>query len=146
MAISEYYAAIRSRIGNDLLLIPSVAAVVHDDLGRVLIQERREGGFSLPAGAIEPGETPFDAAMREVREETGLVVAPETILGAFGGKAYRTAYPNGDEVEYTVILVRCEVVGGSLAFDDETKGASFFQLDEIPSLTMEYPRHRLAAG
>jgi len=41
--------------------------------------------WSLPAGAIEPGEAPDEAIRREVREETGLIVEARHVIGAFGG-------------------------------------------------------------
>jgi len=67
-----------------------------------------------------------------------------SILGVFGGQAYRTIYPNDDQVEYTVILFACELTGGKLAFDDETKAAFFVAPEHAPALSMEYPRHLLA--
>lgn len=65
---------------------PGIAAAVVVDNGRVLMVRRRvkEGTLSwqLPAGAIEPGETAEQAAVRETKEETGLVVSAVTLLGA----------------------------------------------------------------
>jgi len=45
--MSSCYAASREKIGDDLLLIPSVAAVMHDRTGRVLIQRRADEGYGL---------------------------------------------------------------------------------------------------
>jgi 8-oxo-dGTP diphosphatase len=60
------------------------AAVIVQD-GRLLLVRRRvaEGSLSwqFPAGQIEPGESPEDAAVRETFEETGLVVAARRLLG-----------------------------------------------------------------
>ena len=58
MGMSDFYRGLRERIGPDLLLIPGVAAVIRDDDGRFLVQQRHDGSWSLPAGAVEPGETP----------------------------------------------------------------------------------------
>lgn len=109
--MASYLMELRGLVGRRLLLVPSVAAVIQDGDGRLLLQEKASGeGWSLPAGAIEPGETPQEAIMREVLEETGLKVAPVEILGVFGGRDCRHTYPNGDEVEYVVTLFRCAVV------------------------------------
>jgi ADP-ribose pyrophosphatase YjhB (NUDIX family) len=59
----------------------------------------------MPAGAIEPGENPAQAIVWEVREETGLKVKRERIVGVFGGNGFRLEYSNGDQVEYTVGLL-----------------------------------------
>jgi 8-oxo-dGTP pyrophosphatase MutT (NUDIX family) len=143
--MSPYVRRLRSKIGHDLLLLPSVAAVISDTEGRVLLQEKSSGeGWSLPAGAIEPGEGPEQAICREVREETGLLVKAQEIIGVFGGSGFRYIYPGGDEVEYTVILYRCVSIGTSLEKPDaETKSLRYFTADEMPSLALPYPRAAL---
>jgi len=147
MPISEFYRAIRARIGHDLLLLPGVAAVIHNVKGEILVQERAEGGFSLPAGGIEPGETPGEAIVREVLEETGLHVVPTRVLGTFGGKKYRTLYPNGDQAEYTVILFACAIASGETqCADGESRSLKFFAVPDIPVLLTDYPRHLFVPG
>lgn len=125
--------------------LPGVAAVIRDVEGRILLQEKSSGeGWSLPAGAIDPGESPEEAIRREVREETGLVVEPQQILGAFGGSAFRYVYPNGDAVEYTVVLYRCIPVGSAgPPSDGETKSLRYFAEPEMPELALPFPREAL---
>ena len=137
----SYFQQLRAKIGHDLLLLPSVSAVIRDSDGRLLLQEKASGeGWSLPAGAIEPGESPVQAVKREVLEETGLTVEPREILGVFGGTEFRYVYPNGDVVEYTVVLFRCEVTGRSQApLDRETRSLRYFRADEMPPLALPYP-------
>jgi 8-oxo-dGTP pyrophosphatase MutT (NUDIX family) len=98
---------LRALVGSRLLLVPSVAAVIRDG-GRLLLQRKAGGeGWSLPAGAIEPGETPEEALRREVVEETGLRLREVALAAAVGGREFRHTYPNGDRVEYTVLVYRC---------------------------------------
>lgn len=139
--MSPFYRQLRSKLGHALLMMPGVAAVIRDARGRILLQERSsEEGWSLPAGAIEPGESPDDAIRREVREETGLLIEPHEIVGVFGGTEFRHVYPNGDEVEYVVVLYRCIVVGGSSKpIDPETKSLRYFAEREMPTLSLPYP-------
>jgi 8-oxo-dGTP pyrophosphatase MutT (NUDIX family) len=142
MAISEYLRDLRAIVGSRLLLLPGVAAIVRDADNRVLFMRRSDNGeWSLPAGAIDPGETPAEAVVREVREETGLEVKPARIAGVFGGKGFRVRYENGDEAEYTVIVFDCETVGGRLAAaDGEALELRYFAPDEAPELQVAYPR------
>jgi 8-oxo-dGTP pyrophosphatase MutT (NUDIX family) len=146
--MSPFFTQLRARIGHDLLLVPSVAAVIRDAPGRLLLQEKSSGeGWSLPAGAIEPGESPEQAVRREVLEETGLVVVPREILGVFGGRDFRYVYSNGDAVEYTVVLYRCVATGASsTTLDPETKALKYFAREEMPRLALPYPTETLFSG
>ncbi len=145
--MSPYVRRLRARIGHELLLVPSVAAVIRDKDGSLLLQEKAGHIWSLPAGAIEPGESPQDAVYREVREETGLVVEPIEIRGVFGGSAFRYTYSNGDMVEYTVVLFRCRIVTSSAApLDSETQALRYFPKEQMPELTLPYPMDVLFGG
>jgi 8-oxo-dGTP pyrophosphatase MutT (NUDIX family) len=139
--MSDFYRRIRERLGSSLLLIPAVAALVRDREGRVLVHQRPDGSWSLPAGAVEPGETPARAIAREVREETGLVVRAERIAGVVGGLPCRVRYQNGDEVEFAVTVFDCSVVGGELLqTGEETVALAYVSASELPSrLAFPYP-------
>lgn len=120
MPISAYMRGLRARVGHELVLVPGVAAVVRNACGEILVLRKREDGqWSLPAGGIDPGESPREALVREVREETGLCVISMRLLDVFGGEPFRTTYPNGDRVEFTVCVFECEVSGELRAVDGE---------------------------
>jgi 8-oxo-dGTP pyrophosphatase MutT (NUDIX family) len=142
MPTSPYIEKLREKLGAALLLLPGVAAVVHDEEGRILLHRREDtGDWSLPAGSIDPGEAPAQAIVREVWEETGLRVKPEVILGVYGGPHFRIRYPNGDVVEYVAIVFRCRIVGGTLGTKDgESTDIRFFPRNEIPIMEAPFPR------
>ena len=96
--MTDYYAHLRQKIGNTLLLVPGVAAIVRDERGHIPLPQKRDGTWSLPAGAIEPGESPNAALVRDVAEETGLEGTPNVLVGVFGGKGFRYTYANGGQV------------------------------------------------
>ncbi|MGH3434320.1 MAG: NUDIX hydrolase, partial [Thermocrispum sp.] len=85
---------------------PVIAAAVIVHEGRLLLVRRRvkEGSlyWQFPAGAIEEGEQPTDAAVRETQEETGLTVKAAKVLG-------ERVHPNTGR---TMIYVACDVVSG----------------------------------
>ena len=133
MALSEYVASLRGLVGTRMLMLPSACAVVVDDRARVLLERRVDTGrWSLPGGAIDPGEQPAEAAVREVFEETGVRIAVERLAGvALRG----VAYPNGDACEYLTVWFRCRPVGGhAVVNDEESTAVDWFPLAALPDL------------
>jgi 8-oxo-dGTP pyrophosphatase MutT (NUDIX family) len=138
---SPFYQSIREHVGTSLLLIPAVAAIIRDEHGRVLVQQQHDDSWSVPAGAVEPGEPPAMALVREVLEETGLDVRPRRIVAVLGGAPCRVRYANGDEVEYVVTVFECDTLGGALIdSNDETKRLGYFHPRDMPTLNFPYPR------
>lgn len=142
MSESVYVKDLRKKIGHDLLLIPGVAAIIRDGRGRILLQRTKAGYWNLPAGAIDPGEKPAQAIVREIFEETGLVARPVALIAVTGGAPEgRIEYDNGDVVESATVIFACEAVGGKLKpQDDETMKLEYFAVDEMPRLSAEYKR------
>lgn len=144
--MSPYYQTLRQAVGHELLMMPAVAAVIHDERGRLLLQEKHDGSWSLPAGAIEPGETPSEAVAREVLEETGLRCTDCEVVSTLGGHAFRHTYANGDQVEYVLVLFRCHAVPCTdIADEEETRSLRYFRREEMPPLGLPYDLDQLFA-
>lgn len=106
-----------------------VFALVHDG-SRVLLARRRDSGWwNLPGGGMERGETVDEAVVREVAEETGLLVAVERLVGVY-------SKPQRNEV---VLTFACRVVGGELAESDESTAFAWSLPDDLPQPTL--PKH-----
>lgn len=145
--MSPYYQSLRELLGGDLLVIPAVAAVVRNGEGKLLLQQKHDGSWSLPAGAIEPGESPEEAVVRELEEETGFSASKASLIGVAGGKHFRHVYPNGDPVEYQIVIYLCEGAFEGGATDmEETKATAFFGRDEMPRLALPYDADLLFGG
>jgi len=138
MAMSPYVRSLRAALGSARLLIPSVSAIIRKPLGRILlVQQRDDNVWSTPGGAIEMDETPADAVVREVWEETGLLVVPTRILMVYGGPAFVVRYPNGDETQYVSTFFECEVVSGAFRVDqEEIQRATFWSRSEMTELNL----------
>jgi ADP-ribose pyrophosphatase YjhB (NUDIX family) len=81
---------------------PSVSAVIFDRRGRLLLQQRSDGGqWGLPGGSVEIGESVRDAVRREVQEETGLTVSMRRLVGVYSEPARQVVrYPDGNVWHY----------------------------------------------
>jgi 8-oxo-dGTP diphosphatase len=136
MAISPYIASLRQKIGSDLLLLPAVGAVIVDETGRVLLHRASDDGrWYMIGGAVDPGEEPADAVVREVREEVGIEVEPVRITGVYASPL--VTYPNGHQVRYVGTIFLCRPVPGAAAprvADDESLEVRWFHPHELPEL------------
>ncbi len=143
MPISEYIRQLRAKIGNDLLLLPGVTAVVVNEGDEVLLQLRRDTGtWAPPSGGVEPGETVADTAVREVYEETGIAVLPERVVAVLSGGDYVVTYPNGDRMATVTTVFRCRPVQTAepCVNDDESLAVRYFPRDALPENML--PRHK----
>ncbi len=138
MAISEHMRRVREKVGPDLLVVPSVTIITFDDRGRVLLAKHADAGvWVAPGGSVDPHESPADAAVREMWEETGLVVEPTRVLGVYGGPEFHVTYANGDEVSYLMIVFECRVIGGTLRPDRvETLELGYFWETDLATLSL----------
>lgn len=141
MAISAYLQALRERVGHDLVLLPSVAVLVWDDHGRLLLmREATTSRWQTIGGMVDPDESPWDAARREALEESGYVVRLDRLRAAVGGPGYRVRYPNGDLCAYvsTVFDAVVELGGGRGPVDaGEVGELAWFAPHEIAGLDLD---------
>ena len=111
--------------------IRCVGAIVHDADGRLLLirrgQEPALGLWSLPGGRVEPGEDDATAVIREVAEETGLVVEAGTRVGSVVRDA-----PGGDL--YEIHDYACTVTSGRVEAADDAADAGWFAPGELAGL------------
>ena len=134
MPRSDYVASVRERIGNDLLMLPGVTAVIRDGERFLLARHAHSGLWSLIGGAVEPGEEPLDAVAREVREETGARIHVDRIVGAYGGRPMMVEYPNGDLVAYVTTAYECRLLETAEPDMDELLELGWFDRDDIFTL------------
>ena len=108
------------------------------DENRVLLIRRGQpplrGEWSLPGGVLECGETLREGAIREAREETGLVVQAGEMLGVY------ERVIRGDEgrVRYHYVLIDflCRPVGGDVKAGSDAADVRWFTRDELPALNL----------
>jgi ADP-ribose pyrophosphatase YjhB (NUDIX family) len=115
----------------------SVSGVITDDHGRALLIQRRDNHhWEPPGGVLELAEAIEDGLRREVREETGLDIEPDTLSGV---------YKNMNR-GIVALVFRCKVTGGQLTTNDEVAAFRWADEDTIRQLTSEAYAVRLLDG
>ncbi len=106
--------------------------------GRVVLVKRAhppiQGHWSIPGGVLEVGEMVREAAVREAREETGLIVEPGELLGVFD----RILRDPEQRVQYHYVLIDflCRRVGGELLAASDAAEVRWFTREELPGLKL----------
>jgi len=105
----------------------------------LLVQEKLDGNrWSLPGGWAEVGLTPFEVAVKEVREETGLETEAVRLLALFDKKQH--SHPPQPWYVYKAFVL-CRVVGGELQTDTvETAGVRWVHREELATLDLSVDR------
>jgi ADP-ribose pyrophosphatase YjhB (NUDIX family) len=111
--------------------VVGVGAVVLDGDRVLLIKRGKEplrGRWLIPGGTVELGESLTDAIVREVREETGLVVRPREVVLVFD-----RIERDGDGVQFHYVIVDydCALVGGELAAGSDADDAEFVPVADL---------------
>lgn len=120
----------------DALVRVGCAVIVENERGEVLLEKRSDCGlWGLPGGRVEPGESVIQSALREVLEETGLVVEVAGLVGVYSRcEAGRVVtYPdNGDVVQLVDIAIAAYRPKGNLTASHESECLAYFAPDALP--------------
>jgi len=139
VGIAAHIARLRAVVGHELLLLPSVSVLPVDDEGRVLLVRHsgHDDGWSILGGAVDMGESPAAAAVREAREEISADVRLVRLVDVLGGPDYQVSYPNGDRTAYVTAVYEARIIEGSPAPGDGELGElAWFTPGELPGLQL----------
>lgn len=133
---------------DELRWRPSVYAIVIKD-GAVLLSPQFNG-YDLPGGGIELGEMPEDALVREVKEETGIIVNKPQLLVCESSFFKLPSSSKGQYVQSLLLYYKCDYVGGELSMDgfteDEKKFSRFPEWHLLEDGEIKIARSRIAAS
>ena len=135
-----YVQKVRRYLGNQKIILNCAGGIVLKN-DKILLQRRSDNNeWGLVGGLLELDESYLDAALREIKEETGLTVKAKSFLGIFHN--YNMMWGNGDKAHTIGAYYVFEIVDGELRIDEESYELKFFSLSELPHLFAE--DHRAA--
>lgn len=118
-------------------VVPSTTAVVTDDAGRIVLVHRKDNSlWALPGGGMELGESIEDCAIREVKEETGLDIQITGLIGVYTNPHHVIEYSDGEVRQQFSLCYRTKLVGGTLAYDNESTDIDWVDPAAIKDLPM----------
>lgn len=124
-------------------IVPSVTAVVTDDKGRLLLVHKTDNNlWALPGGGVDVGESVAQAAVREVKEETGIDVEVTGLIGLYTDPRHVMAYDDGEVRQQFSICFTTRMLAGEVATSSETSEVEFVDVERIDELPM-HPSMRL---
>jgi ADP-ribose pyrophosphatase YjhB (NUDIX family) len=114
-----------------------VGAIIIEDARVVLVKRAHpplQAQWSIPGGVLEVGELVREAAIREAREETGLIVEPADLLGVYD----RVLRDVERRVQYHYVLIDflCRRVGGELLAASDAAEVGWFTREQLPALKL----------
>lgn len=127
------------KIQNKPPLLPQVAVgavVIHNN--RILLVRRskapHQGDWAIPGGSVKLGETLQEAAEREIREETGLVIEAKAPIYVFD----LIERDNGNRVifHYVIIDLMADFVSGELRPSDDAMDAGWFKPEDLGEIRL----------
>lgn len=132
--MTGYIKAMRAMVGHSPILQCGASVIVINDKNELLLQKRHDNGtWGYHGGSVELDEIVEDAAMRELKEETGLHAESLELFGVFSGAEMHYIYPNGDEVSNVDIVYLCRKWSGEMRCQsDEVDDLRFFPIDSLP--------------
>jgi ADP-ribose pyrophosphatase YjhB (NUDIX family) len=99
----------------------------------LLVKERQDGCWTLPGGWADVGESPSEAVVREVYEESGYHTRATKLLAVYDRNKH--GHPPVRHSTYKLFM-QCELLGGSPSQTLETDGVEFFGENKLPELSL----------
>ncbi|WP_409296870.1 NUDIX hydrolase [Peribacillus sp. SCS-26] len=129
----SYVKDLRKLVGTRPLILPGAVVLIMNERNELLLQHRRDGGWGLPGGLMELGESLEDTARREVKEESGLSIGTLELCGVFSGQEYYFKLANGDEFYSVTAVYSTRDFKGELELDErESINLQFFSIQALP--------------
>ncbi len=133
MPIPDFVVELRRHVGDAVLWLPAVTAVIRRDDQLLLVRRSDNGTWTPVTGIMDPGEEPATSAVREAREETGVEIRVDRLSAVTSG--IEVTHVNGDRAVYLDLAFACSWVSGEpYVADDESIDVRWWPIDGLPEM------------
>ena len=133
MARMDYFNDPNAPKANSI--VPAASAIVTNAEGKILLERRRDNArWGLPSGVMEIGETIGETIVREVKEETGLDIRVDYLVGVYTNPHHVIAFSDGEVRQQFSLCFACTLLGGEIQVSSESFEVGFFSPEEIEQL------------
>ena len=130
----DYVSYIRGMVGHEPVFLCAAVSLIENEKGEILLERRGNSDkWGFPGGLAELGESLAETAVRETREELGLITEVQELIGVY--TKYFAQCANEDRFQSVTALFKARITGGELCCDGiETTQAEFFKRDQLPEM------------
>jgi ADP-ribose pyrophosphatase YjhB (NUDIX family) len=130
----DYYHDPEAPAANSI--VPSVTVAVRDGAGRILLIHKIDNdSWALPGGAVDLGESVVAAAVRQVAEETGVMIELTGLVGIYSDPGHVMAYDDGEVRQQFSVCFAARLISGEARPDDtETKAVCWLDPSEVAAI------------
>lgn len=127
MILSPFYTTSNNIIKAFKVELKSAVGIVFDQkgdilLGKAITNDERNGKWVFPGGGIDKGESPLQASVREVYEETGVIATPLRML--------TITHPSKPNVGFCIL--KCDSTTITLIANEEFQELGWFSSESLP--------------
>lgn len=117
---------------------PGASAVIFDQAREkfLLILREDNGGWCLPGGGMDSGESASEACIKEVLKETGLEVKVTKLVSIYTTPDLLIEFPDGNKIQPVAFSFDVEITGGELGLSDEATGFGWYTVAEMEAMDM----------
>jgi 8-oxo-dGTP pyrophosphatase MutT (NUDIX family) len=131
-----YIMNLRKYVGHEPIIGLGATTMIFNDKNEILLNLRTDTNtWGIPGGSMELYEDIKETAIRELKEETGIIAENLKLVDVLSGKDYYFEYPNGDKMCTVIVLFKVLNYTGEIKVsDEESKELKFFPLDNLPKM------------
>jgi len=134
----DYWRRIRDAVGKETVIIPSAAGAIIRENKILLVRHGMLKKWQIPGGLQEIGESIQQTVQREIKEELGLDLMADSLIGVYSQPKWTIEFPDESKLQQLIFFFLMEGEVSPISIQtDEITAYQFFAPDDIPAEIMD---------